>query len=49
PDWSPDGLWLVYTAGSKGNYNLYKINIITKERVQLTNTSGRNENPVWKK
>ncbi|MBT8265492.1 MAG: PD40 domain-containing protein, partial [Bacteroidia bacterium] len=40
PDWSPDGLWLVYTAGSKGNYNLYKINIITKERVQLTNTSG---------
>lgn len=49
PDWSADGQWLVYTAGSKGNYNIWKININTKERVQLTKTDGRNEGPVWKK
>ena len=49
PDWSTDGKWLVYTAGSKGNYNIWKINIETKERIQLTNTDGRNESPVWKK
>jgi len=49
PDWSSDGKWLVYTAGSKGNYNIWKINITTKERIQLTNTNGRNESPVWKK
>lgn len=47
PDWSPDGEWLVYTAGSKGNYNIWKINIHTKERVQLTRTDGRNEAPSW--
>lgn len=49
PDWSSDGKWLVYTAGSKGNYNIWKINITTKERIKLTNTNGRNESPVWKK
>ena len=49
PDWSSDGKWLVYTAGTKGNYNIWKINITTKERIQLTNTNGRNESPVWKK
>lgn len=49
PDWSADGKWLVYTAGNKGNYNIWKINIATKERIQLTNTKGRNEGPVWKK
>jgi|TARA_R100000541_G_scaffold57181_2_gene67103 TolB protein len=48
PDWSPDGEWLVYTAGSKGNYNIWKINILTKERIQLTDTEGRNEGPVWR-
>ncbi|NJW53647.1 DPP IV N-terminal domain-containing protein [Salinimicrobium oceani] len=49
PDWSADGQWLVYTAGKKGNYNIWKIHISTKERIQLTNTNGRNESPVWKK
>lgn len=49
PDWSPDGRWLIYTAGNKGIYNIWKINIRTKERVPLTNSSGRNESPVWKK
>lgn len=49
PNWSPNNDWLVYTAGSKGNYNIWKINIQTKERVQLTNTKGRNEGPAWKK
>ncbi|MGQ1783533.1 MULTISPECIES: TolB family protein [unclassified Saccharicrinis] len=49
PDWSADGQWLVYTAGSKGIYNIWKINISTKERIQLTNTNSRNESPVWKK
>ncbi|MCA0154536.1 TolB family protein [Winogradskyella vincentii] len=49
PDWSSDGQWLVYTAGSKGNYNIWKININTKKRIKLTNTNGRNESAVWKK
>jgi len=49
PDWSPNNEWIVYTAGAKGNYNIWKINVTTKERIQLTNTPGRNEEPVWKK
>lgn len=48
PDWSSNGEWLVYTAGKDGNYNIWKINIKTKERLQLTNTTGRNEGPVWR-
>ncbi|NNE31815.1 MAG: DUF5050 domain-containing protein [Winogradskyella sp.] len=47
PDWSPDGQWLVYTAGSSGNYNLFAINVKTKQRIQLTDTDGRNESPVF--
>mgnify|MGYP003116541429 CR=1 FL=1 len=49
PSWSPDGEWLVYTAVRKGNYNIWKINLKSKERIQLTKTDGRNESPVWKK
>ena len=47
PDWSSDGKWLVYTDGEKGVYNIWKINIESKTRIQLTNTAGRNEGPVW--
>ncbi len=49
PEWSPDGQWLVYTAGEKGVYNLWKIHIESKQRVQLTHTTGRNEGPIWVK
>ena len=45
PDWSINGKWLVYTAGKGRNYNIRKINIKKKERIQLTNTTGRNETP----
>ncbi|NND33244.1 MAG: DUF5050 domain-containing protein [Saprospiraceae bacterium] len=47
PSWSSDGMWLVYTAGQKGVYDIWKINIETKERIQLTDTKGRNEAPDW--
>lgn len=47
PDWSSDGKWLVYTAGEKGVYNIWKINLLSKKRIQLTKTTGRNEGPVW--
>lgn len=49
PDWSPNGKWLVYTAGTKGVYNIWKINLETKQKIQLTNTTGRNEGPAWGK
>ena len=45
PDWTADGKQLIYTAGSKGNYNLYSIDIESKTRKQLTRTDGRNEGP----
>lgn len=45
PDWTSDGKSLIYTAGYRGNYNLYSIDLESKIRTQLTNTDGRNEGP----
>ena len=47
PSWSPDGKWIVYTAGEKNNYDLWLINVKTKEKRQLTKTTYRNEHPTW--
>jgi TolB protein len=50
PAWSPDGtkVSFCWTRGfAPGNYNIFIMDVITKELVQLTHGAGRNENPTW--
>jgi Tol biopolymer transport system component len=59
PDWSPDSEQIVYVAddtdacGTEGYDNLcdtslYRMNIATRERVQLTDLRGNESHPVWR-
>jgi TolB protein len=50
PAWSPDGVHIAFawTKGFEpGNYNIFVMDVITKETIQLTANEGRNENPTW--
>jgi TolB protein len=53
PSWSPNGLLLAfswirhYGPGAPGGQDLYLMNIATREFVQLTHDSGRNDFPCW--
>jgi TolB protein len=53
PSWSPNGLLLAfswirhYGPGAPGGQDIYLMNIATKEFVQLTHESGRNDFPSW--
>ncbi len=38
--WSPDHEWLVYTAQRDDRWNIYKVNIASREEVQLTDTNA---------
>ena len=38
--WSPDGLWLTYTAQRNGDYDIYKIPAEGGEEIQLTKSPG---------
>ncbi len=38
--WSPDGEYLVYTGGRKGNYDIYKISVTKKKEIRLTRAPG---------
>lgn len=38
--WSPDGRYLIYTGQRNGQYDIYKINRLGGEEIQLTNTPG---------
>lgn len=48
PSWSPDGEWIAFTSGSKGKYDVWVMNINSKEKIQLTTAPKRNESPIWK-
>ncbi|MFN3667340.1 MAG: TolB family protein, partial [Sediminibacterium sp.] len=36
PSWSPDGEWIAFTSGAKGKYDIWLMNINSKEKIQLT-------------
>ncbi len=50
PSWHPDGQHFAFawTRGyATGNFNIFVMDIGTKQYVQLTHSEGRNENPTW--
>lgn len=50
PAWSPDGIHVAFswTRGYEiGNFNVFVMNTVTKQYVQLTANAGANENPWW--
>ena len=50
PAWHPDGQHLAFawTRGyAPGNYNVFIMDVATRQFVQLTHGAGRNENPSW--
>jgi TolB protein len=50
PAWSPNGQFIAFawTRGfAPGNWNVFIMDVATRETVQLTHGEGRNENPTW--
>jgi TolB protein len=50
PSWHPDGQHFAFswTSGiAAGNFNVFVMDIGSRQYVQLTHGEGRNENPVW--
>jgi TolB protein len=50
PAWSPDGTKIAFawTRGYEpGNFNIFILDVASRQLVQLTNHEGRNENPSW--
>jgi Tol biopolymer transport system component len=51
PRWSPDGKWIVYQASVDAikPYNIYKVNVQTREVFQLTNSPQMDAQPCFDK
>jgi TolB protein len=48
PSWSPNGQLLSFCwRRPSGNYDIYAIDIVSRQLVQLTRDTGRNERPSW--
>ncbi len=48
PAWSPNGQLLAFSwRRPNGNYDLYAMEIVTHQLVELTRDAGRNERPSW--
>ncbi len=48
PAWSPNGQLLAFSwRRPNGNYDLYLMEIVSHELVELTRDAGRNERPSW--
>lgn len=47
PSWSLDGKWLAFTRGNSQNYDIWIMNIETKELKRLTTELKRDETPFW--
>jgi TolB protein len=48
PAWSPNGQLLAFSwQRPDGNYDIYAMDIISHQLVQLTRDTGRNERPCW--
>ena len=50
PSWNPDGQHIAFawTRGyNPGAFNIFVMDVATREYIQLTSGEGRNENPQW--
>jgi TolB protein len=48
PAWSPNGQLLAFSwRRPNGNYDIYVMEIVTRQLVELTRDVGRNERPSW--
>lgn len=50
PAWHPDGQIMAFkwTRGfAPGNWNIFIMDVVSRETAQLTHGAGRNENPSW--
>jgi TolB protein len=48
PAWSPNGQLLAFSwRRPSGNYDLYVMDVATRQLVELTRDAGRNERPSW--
>ena len=48
PSWSPNGQLLAFSwRRPSGNYDIYAMDIVSQQLVQLTRDAGRNERPSW--
>ncbi len=50
PAWNPDGdhIAFAWTKGFEpGNYNIFVMDVASRQTVQLTASEGRNEDPTW--
>jgi TolB protein len=50
PSWHPGGQFIAFawTRGfAPGNYNVFVMDVATRQYTQLTHGAGRNENPTW--
>jgi TolB protein len=50
PSWHPGGQFMAFawTRGfAPGNYNIFVMDVATRQYTQLTHGAGRNENPTW--
>jgi len=47
PTWSPDGTKILFTSNRDGNWELYVIDVETKDVTRLTNNSALDFDPDW--
>ena len=47
PRWCPTAPLIAYTKGEPGPYDIYVMDVGTKEERRLTQGDGANENPAW--
>ncbi|MBI3406385.1 MAG: PD40 domain-containing protein [Acidobacteria bacterium] len=48
PSWSPNGQLLAFSwRRPTGNYDLYVVDIASRQLIELTRDAGRNERPSW--
>jgi len=48
PSWSPNGQLLAFSwRRPSGNYDIYVMDVISKQIIQITRDTGRNERPSW--
>jgi TolB protein len=48
PAWSPNGQLLGFSwRRPSGNYDIYVMDVATRQLVELTRDAGRNERPSW--
>ena len=48
PSWSPNGQLLAFSwRRPSGNFDIYIMDIVNRQLVELTRDAGRNERPSW--